>query len=92
MPLLVLPTDRAVPRAGEWLVTSNLPHAADGIVMAREGAQENIVRLWLIIGLWLMQTSPLNSFLMLSYSWQGSEGEKPPGLVRDLELISKGHR
>lgn len=38
-----------------------------------------------------MWNSPSNSFLMLSCSWQSSEGEKAPGLVGDLELISKGH-
>lgn len=92
MPLRVLPAHRAVPGAGERLATSNLPNAADGIVVAREGAQEDISRLRLIIGLRLMWNSPSDSFLMLSCSWQGSEGEKAPGLVGDLELISKGHR
>lgn len=87
----MLPTNRAVPGAGERLATSNLP-SATGIIMAWEGAQEDIIRLQLIIGLRLMWNSPLNSFLMLSCSWQGSEEEKAPGLVRDLELISKGHR
>lgn len=91
MPLRVLPANRAVPRAGEWLVTSNPPGATDGIVTVWEGTREDLIRLRLIIGLRLMWNSPLNSFLMLSCSWQGSEREKAPGLVGDLELISKGH-
>ncbi|TRZ12616.1 hypothetical protein HGM15179_014470 [Zosterops borbonicus] len=62
----------------------------DGMAMAMERVWEDITRLWKIIGLWLMWNSPWNCFLMWSCSWLGSEGEKAPRLVEDLELISKG--
>lgn len=60
------------------------------MAMAMERVWEDITRLWKIIELWLMWNSPWNCFLMWSCSWLGSEGEKAPRLVEDLELISKG--
>lgn len=70
--------------------TPIIPSAASSITTAWDGVQEDMVRLWAMTGVQLMWNSPLDHFLMLGCSWQVSEGQKAPGLVRIWSSFHKG--